>query len=82
MKYFRPIQSGVNKGMTFFEYLRNNTMPYIFGTTATALVFVIVGRLQKEPILFNVSYVFLFFSLFAFIATVIDWGIKRKRWED
>lgn len=78
MKYFKPIQSGVNKGMTFFEYLINNTLPYIIGVIIFACYFFI----KPDPIAKEVGFIFLLFSLFAFIATVVDWGIKRKRWED
>lgn len=78
MKYFRPIQSGTNKGMTFWEYLRNNTLPYIISVVIFACFFLT----KSDPLAHKVSFVFLFFSVFAFVATVVSWGINRKRWED
>ena len=63
MKYFRPIQSGLNKGFTFWEYLRNNTLPYIIGVVRSVAEsfqkfrFLVFGNGRKVGFIFQKAFI-------------------------
>ena len=82
MKYFRPIQSGTNAGMTFKQYIGNNfKVPFLVALFAV-VYFLIKFFVTKDFEAIYTLFVFLGLAVVWFLAMVIDWGIKRKRWED
>ena len=81
MKYFRPIGKGTNEGMTFKQYIKNNYITPL-GIAILAVLWFVVGYfLKDEKESLYTALVFLGLTTLYIAIIVIDWGLKRKRWE-